>query len=103
MNIDFDYLNRYVYGFTDLEECETPMKRGRINHMEHDAKLLKVVGMRCKEYRETCALYQSDVAEETGYSKENVSSFETGRNNNAVILLWYIDHGLDLKGVRSNV
>ena len=31
---------------------------------------------------------------DTGYSVENISSFETGRNDNARILLWYFEHGM---------
>lgn len=55
------------------------------------------IGQRCKEFRESLGVLQSDVAAETGYSKENVSAFETGRNNNARILLWYIEKGMEVK------
>lgn len=54
------------------------------------------VGAICKKFREELGCFQSDVAIETGYSKENVSSFETGRNDNYRILLWYLSHGLNL-------
>lgn len=37
-----------------------------------------------------------EVSKELGYSKENVSAFEHGRNDNSVILLWYLSHGLTL-------
>lgn len=54
------------------------------------------IGEQCKKYRRhVLKLNQIDVARETGYSKSNVSAFETGRNNNAKILLWYIDRGLN--------
>lgn len=55
---------------------------------------LREMGQRCKNYRVEHGYYQIDVAEETGYSVENVSSFETGRNDNARILLWYFAHGM---------
>ena len=34
------------------------------------------------------------VANETKYSVKTISAFETGRLNNAYLLMWYIDHGL---------
>ena len=56
---------------------------------------LKDVGRRCKQFRANRGYYQTDVATETGYSVENVSAFETGRNDNARILLWYFVHGMN--------
>lgn len=56
---------------------------------------LREIGRRCKRYRTDIGLYQSDVAKDTGYSIENISSFENGRNDNARILLWYIAHGMN--------
>ena len=56
---------------------------------------LKDVGRRCKQFRVDRGYYQMDVATETGYSVENVSAFETGRNDNARILLWYFAHGMN--------
>lgn len=52
------------------------------------------MGRRCKQFRVDRGYYQTDVAAETGYSVENISSFETGRNDNARILLWYFEHGM---------
>lgn len=52
------------------------------------------IGKRCKEFRIEHGYYQVDVARDTGYSVENISSFETGRNDNARILLWYFIHGM---------
>lgn len=63
---------------------------------------LKEIGKRCKEHREQLGKCQFDVAFETGYSKENVSAFECGRNNNAIIFKWYIEHGLQIKGETIN-
>ena len=58
---------------------------------------LKELGRRCKKYRIERGYYQIDVAKGTGYSIENISSFERGRNDNARILLWYFDKGMKLE------
>lgn len=57
---------------------------------------LREIGQRCKEYRIEQGYLQRDVARDTGYSSENVSSFETGRNDNSRILLWYFTHGMHI-------
>ena len=56
--------------------------------------ILLTVGQMCKRLRENQGVKQSQVARETGYSEQNISSFETGRTNNMIILLWYVDRGL---------
>ena len=55
---------------------------------------LREIGRICKQFRVEHGFYQTDVAADTGYSVENISSFETGRNDNARILLWYFAHGM---------
>lgn len=55
---------------------------------------LREIGQRCKKYRIEQGYLQRDVARDTGYSSENVSSFESGRNDNSRILLWYFNHGM---------
>lgn len=55
---------------------------------------LREIGRRCKQFRIDRGYYQTDVADDTGYSVENISSFETGRNDNARILLWYFERGM---------
>lgn len=55
---------------------------------------LREIGRRCKQFRVDRGYYQTDVAADTGYSVENISSFETGRNDNARILLWYFERGM---------
>ena len=55
---------------------------------------LRRMGTRCKQFRVENGYFQTDVANGTGYSVENISSFETGRNDNARILLWYFEHGM---------
>lgn len=52
----------------------------------------------CKDFRIKLGYKQTDVADATGYSAENVSSFETGRNNNALLLYWYVEHGFRYGG-----
>ena len=54
----------------------------------------KYIGNICRAFRNYCGYFQSEVAEELCCSRENISSFENGRNNNAIILMWYVEHGL---------
>lgn len=56
--------------------------------------LLKPIGKACKRLRRDLKYTQQMVADETNYSVKTVSAFETGRLNNAFLLMWYIDHGL---------
>lgn len=64
---------------------------------------LKLLGKMCKKYRIEIGYLQSDVAKETGYTSENISSFETGRNDNAKILLWYLSKGLDYEYIKRGL
>lgn len=59
------------------------------------------LGQICKKHREQMGLYQYNVADDIGYSKENISSFECGRNDSAIIFLWYLVNGLDLDSVKE--
>lgn len=54
---------------------------------------LSLIGKKCKEFRISIGLLQSDVAADTGYSIENVSKFENGNNNNLKIFMWYVQKG----------
>ena len=56
---------------------------------------LKILGCKCKRLRRSLSKTQLDVANETGYTSKSISAFENGRVNNAIILLWYINHGLE--------
>ena len=56
----------------------------------------KTLGKRCKKFRTSLGITQTDVARELGYSLENVSAFECGRNDNCRILLWYLFHGFSI-------
>lgn len=60
---------------------------------------LKRLGETCKRYRRDQGVNQSFVAEETGYSLENVSAFECGRNDNCKIFLWYLLNGLTIDDI----
>lgn len=60
---------------------------------------LNQIGRACKQQRRKLNLKQITVAKETGYSVKNISGFETGRVNNAIILLWYLKHGLDISKI----
>ncbi len=57
---------------------------------------LKEMGTKCKEFRVSAGMLQIDVANETGYSLENISAFENGRNDNSRILLWYLAYGMNV-------
>jgi transcriptional regulator with XRE-family HTH domain len=58
--------------------------------------MIKIIGANCKKWRSTHGYYQSDTAKDTGYSLENVSAFENGRNDNCRLLSWYILKGMSL-------
>ena len=60
---------------------------------------LKIIGANCKDFRIKSGYYQMDVANETGYSIENVSSFENGRNDNLRLMLWYMTHGMKIDDI----
>lgn len=58
------------------------------------------IGHRCRKYRRK--ILKTDlktVASDLGYSPENISSFEHGRNDNSIILLWYMSHGMTIEQV----
>lgn len=55
-----------------------------------------MLGEICKKYRKKINKTLSDVAYDTGYSIANISKFENNKNYNYLILLWYVENGLDL-------
>lgn len=65
--------------------------------MEHlqfyDVINLEKVGKACRAWRIYCGIRLREVARDTGYSENNIWNFEKGKNNSAVILLWYMKHG----------
>lgn len=55
----------------------------------------KTCGKLCGKYRrEILKMTQLEVGESIGYSKENIASFEQGRNDNNIIFMWYVQHGI---------
>lgn len=54
------------------------------------------VGSFCQAYRKELKMTQTDVSIDTGYSLENISAFENGRNDNYIILMWYIRKGFPI-------
>lgn len=58
-----------------------------------------MLGEICKKYRKKINKTLSDVAYDTGYSIANISKFENNKNYNYLILLWYVENGLDLLAV----
>lgn len=68
--------------------------------MDRDPDKMKstmaAVGADCRKLRHEKGLRLKDVAQETGYSVENIQAFERGRNRNALILLWYLYNGLKI-------
>lgn len=57
---------------------------------EINKKLLHDIGEICKKARKEHGKTQLQIAMELEYSIENISGFERGNNNNAVLLLYYI-------------
>lgn len=62
---------------------------------------VKDIGKVCKCFRVSIGKTQLNVAFDTGYSVENVSSFENGRNDNCRLLLWYFAHGMTIEHLRG--
>lgn len=56
------------------------------------------LGKACRHVRKRLHITQMEVAKELSYSISSISAFERGENNNAIILVWYVLHGFDLKG-----
>lgn len=51
---------------------------------------------KCREFRIEHGYTQKQIADDLNYTPMNISAFERGRTNNAKILLWYIEHGLNV-------
>lgn len=61
--------------------------------------MIKRIGRICAAYRKDHNYEQKDAAKDTGYSLENISSFENGRNDNVRIFLWYVSKGLNMQEI----
>ena len=64
---------------------------------------LKYIGKVCKHFRKSINVTQEKMGKEIGYTASNISSFETGRSNNAIILAWYMINGLDPKTLKGAI
>ena len=58
-----------------------------------DRDKLKLLGEQCRNWRLECGYTQQQIADALNVSPETISAYEHGRTNNALILLWYIEHG----------
>lgn len=67
----------------------------KINTLD-EYSLLRLIGDKCREHRRYLGITQRQVADELGYTSENISSFENGRNDNYRILFWYLANGVTL-------
>ena len=55
------------------------------------------IGYLCKRWRIGNEYNLSQVAEDTGYSQDNIIKFEQGKNNNLLIFVWYAMHGFEIR------
>lgn len=62
--------------------------------------MLKELGQKCAYIRRLKGKTQVQVAIDTGYSPEVISSFENGRNNNCKIFIWYLRQLTDIEDVK---
>lgn len=53
---------------------------------------LQQIGTFCAKERRRKGHTQLEVAFAVGFSPENISAFERGRNDNVTIFLWYLEH-----------
>lgn len=63
-----------------------------VNSPSKRQKLLRI-GKACKNIRISKGYTQQQVGEEVGEPATNISAFEGGRNNSAIILMWYVKNG----------
>lgn len=62
---------------------------------ENKRHTLKTIGRAAGEWRREKGITQLDIAIELGTTFTNISAFERGMNDSAMILLWYVLHGFD--------
>lgn len=60
-------------------------------------EILKAIGESCREWRTQMRMSLREVADLMGCSIQAVSRFELGYLNNAVMLLWYVENGAEVK------
>ena len=59
---------------------------------ESEKKILHDVGLLCRAYRIANDQTLKDVSIRMGCSLSTIGYFERGHNNNAKIMLWYVEH-----------
>ena len=59
------------------------------NERERRINILTDIGKKCREYRHSLSLRMCDVSEQTGYSIAQISKFERGLTDSAVMLAMY--------------
>lgn len=64
---------------------------------------LKLIGKKCQEFRLSLGYTQEDVGNCIGYSRETISMFENGKNDNLIIFLWYITMGMSVSTILSDM
>ena len=62
---------------------------------ENKRYALKTIGRAAGDWRREKGITQLDIAIELGTSFTNISAFERGVNDSAMIFLWYVLHGFD--------
>ena len=65
--------------------------------MEKEKKkhTLKTIGRAAGDWRREKGIKQIEIAIELGTTLTNISAFERGFNDSAIIFLWYVLHGFD--------
>lgn len=62
---------------------------------ENKRHTLKTIGRAAGDWRREKGITQLDIDIELGTTFTNISAFERGVNDSAMILLWYVLHGFD--------
>lgn len=57
--------------------------------------IIESIGRSCRIWRNTMGYSIAQVIKETGYTASTITLFEQGKNNNAVLFLWYIARGFN--------
>lgn len=69
----------------------------RVKRMKKENKryILKTIGRAAADWRRKQGIRQRDIAVELETTFTNISAFESGNNDSAIIFLWYVLHGFD--------
>lgn len=57
------------------------------------------LGASCRDFRRSQNLLISDIAESTGYTEANISSFEKGKIKSFQLLIYYLSIGMEMPEV----